>query len=234
MPTRHLNNVTLDRAVLIYNILKGNRVNVGKIISSHLKMKIQEDKSRLLWFPILITELCRRACVACATEDLITLVQRQITERVVQVNIKVGAEIDSGFKTSYKRIRSVASSSSAGKSEKVAVPSGEGATLSEVMDIIEFIKVYMRCQHCYIRSRLDLMERKIDSLVKKAKLQVEEEHFKYQWQFDVRGELPAADGSSLNPTEFEEDNEDQGNEDQGNEDQGNKDQGMEETEDENE
>ncbi|KAK8958536.1 hypothetical protein KSP40_PGU013666 [Platanthera guangdongensis] len=40
MPTRHLNNVTLDRAVLNYNIVKGNRVNVGKIISSHLKMKI--------------------------------------------------------------------------------------------------------------------------------------------------------------------------------------------------
>ncbi|KAK8969468.1 hypothetical protein KSP40_PGU005730 [Platanthera guangdongensis] len=141
MPTRHLNNITLDRAVLIYNIVKVNRVNVGKIISSHLKMKIQEDKSLLLWFPILITKLYRRARVACATEDLITQVRRQISEQVVQVNIKVGVEIDSGFKTSYKRIRSVASSSSAGKLEKLVVPSGEGATLSKVMDSIEFIKL---------------------------------------------------------------------------------------------
>ncbi|KAK8964034.1 hypothetical protein KSP40_PGU011515 [Platanthera guangdongensis] len=157
MPTRHLNNVTLDRAELIYHILKGDRINVGAIISNHLKMKIREDKAKLLWFPTLITELCRQAGVVCGTEDLITQVRRPITGQVVEVNIKVGTEMDSVSKTPHKRIGSRPSTSWAGKRENVAVPSGEGVTLHEAMDSIEYIKVYLRCQHCYFSSRLDIM-----------------------------------------------------------------------------
>ncbi|KAK8968848.1 hypothetical protein KSP40_PGU019368 [Platanthera guangdongensis] len=143
MPTRHLNNVTLDRATLTYHILKGNRVNVGEVISTHLKMKIKENKVRQLWFPVLITELCRSVGVVQSMEDLVTHVGREITERVVKINIKVGNEFDDGINKPRKRSMGIPSSSG-GKPDDVLIPGAEGSTLADILGNIEYMKVYNR------------------------------------------------------------------------------------------
>ncbi|KAK8960968.1 hypothetical protein KSP40_PGU009385 [Platanthera guangdongensis] len=212
MPTRHLNNVTLDRATLTYHILKGNRVNVGEVISTHLKMKIKENKVRQLWFPVLITELCRSVGVVQSMEDLVTHVGREITERVVKINIKVGNESDDGIKKPRKKSMGIPSSSS-GKPDEVLIPGAEGATLADILGNIEYMKVYNRCQHRYFRSRLDYLQNSLDNLSRKAKQPIEEAQFEYQWQFDDQGNLVDMDGNSLDPTEMTEDKDDDAQDD---------------------
>ncbi|KAK8934638.1 hypothetical protein KSP39_PZI014972 [Platanthera zijinensis] len=72
LPTRHQNNISLDRLTLIYIILKGKRINIGRLIVEHLALRVMEDKVQPLWFPTLITELYRlvgvgRPCYAGGT-----------------------------------------------------------------------------------------------------------------------------------------------------------------------
>ncbi|KAK8931413.1 hypothetical protein KSP39_PZI016583 [Platanthera zijinensis] len=92
LPKRHLNHVQLDRIALIFCIIKGIKVNIGRIISRLIWTKVNDKKMRHIWFPTTITELCRTAGVEQGEGDLVTQVDRHITEIVVNVNIKVAFE----------------------------------------------------------------------------------------------------------------------------------------------
>lgn len=213
IPTRHLNNVTLDRLVLIYNILKGHRFNVGEVINKHIRLKAKEEKAKHLWFPTLITELCRRAGIAQGGDDLVTQVGHHITETVVEVNIKVADEFESHSRSPRKKTLHDAASGSEGRPEKLCIPSGEGAVLSDVMDSIEYMKAYHRCQHRYFRSRLDYVQKNQILLLQKAKIPVPAPIFDFQWQFDESGYLLDEDFNNLDPTEYVESDQEEQEED---------------------
>ena len=61
MPANHYTNVTVERAVLVYAILKGMSIDVGRVLFDSI---IHTIKNRLgLYFPSLITQLCVEAGV---------------------------------------------------------------------------------------------------------------------------------------------------------------------------
>ncbi|KAK8942825.1 hypothetical protein KSP39_PZI009362 [Platanthera zijinensis] len=91
MPTRHLNTNTMDRVALLYSIMRGIKLNVRRIIATCIRQKVKKEKVRQLWFPTLITELCRLSGVIQGEDDMVTQVGHPITETVVAVNIKVAA-----------------------------------------------------------------------------------------------------------------------------------------------
>ncbi|KAK8950327.1 hypothetical protein KSP40_PGU000033 [Platanthera guangdongensis] len=89
LPTHHLNHVQLDRIALIYCIIKVIKLNIGRIIYRLIWQKVNDKKMKHLWFPTMITVLYRATGMEYGEGDLVTQVDRHITETVVNVNIKV-------------------------------------------------------------------------------------------------------------------------------------------------
>ncbi|KAK8967549.1 hypothetical protein KSP40_PGU011032 [Platanthera guangdongensis] len=92
LPTRHLNHVHLDRIALVYNIMKMVKINVGRIISGLIWLKARESTVKYLWFPTIITELCRLLGVVKTVDELVAPVGHYITEILVEKNVKVAEE----------------------------------------------------------------------------------------------------------------------------------------------
>lgn len=86
LPTK---NVSSDRALLIYCIIQGNSINIGRIICEQIQSKSTAEKGQQLWYPTLITKLCRHMGVRMGDGDLVTTVAHHITQNVVTTNIKV-------------------------------------------------------------------------------------------------------------------------------------------------
>ncbi|KAK8584216.1 hypothetical protein V6N12_068462 [Hibiscus sabdariffa] len=59
MPTSHNEIVSEERMAMLYFIIMGRKINVGKIIVNETFKCIETDKSNIL-FPLLITNLCLR------------------------------------------------------------------------------------------------------------------------------------------------------------------------------
>ncbi|EOY13860.1 Uncharacterized protein TCM_032548 [Theobroma cacao] len=62
LPTRHLNDVTKDRAILIHSILMGCKIDIGRVIDKAMTQTTQ-SKRESLWFPSMITAMCKQAGV---------------------------------------------------------------------------------------------------------------------------------------------------------------------------
>ena len=62
MPVRHFSDVNKDRAVLLYCLMTGKSLDVGKFISSQI-VQCYKHQSMSLFFPSLITALCVAAGV---------------------------------------------------------------------------------------------------------------------------------------------------------------------------
>ena len=62
MPVRHFSDVNKDRAILLYCLMTGKSLDVGKFISSHI-VQCYKHQSMSLFFPSLITALCVAAGV---------------------------------------------------------------------------------------------------------------------------------------------------------------------------
>ncbi|KAK8913544.1 hypothetical protein KSP39_PZI023706 [Platanthera zijinensis] len=82
LPTKHPNQVSFSRALLIYCILKGIRINVGRIIAGQLRERVQSKVGQQLWFPTLITALCRYHRVG-ERDEIVTPVGHHITQTVI-------------------------------------------------------------------------------------------------------------------------------------------------------
>nr|XP_043636443.1 uncharacterized protein LOC122607520 [Erigeron canadensis] len=59
LPTPYDTAISKDRAILLYCIMLGKPINVGKVIAKQIR-KCASLKSGDLWFPSLITRLCRQ------------------------------------------------------------------------------------------------------------------------------------------------------------------------------
>ena len=56
MPTMHLSEVTKERAALIYAILTGKKINVGRVIQQNISHAIRQESGGI-HHPTLLTEL---------------------------------------------------------------------------------------------------------------------------------------------------------------------------------
>ncbi|KAK8959714.1 hypothetical protein KSP40_PGU013140 [Platanthera guangdongensis] len=178
MPTHHGNNVTRDRSILIYNILKGIKFNAGEIICAHIKLKVKEDKVRQLWFPTLITELYRLTAVAVRADDSVTRVGHHITETVVEVNIKVVE--DHPPKPAPPRPRR----------EEIDIGRVNGGVNTTLLyENSQYMKEYQICQHLYIVSEFKGIRKILERVQHKCKIPLEEEVNAFQGQFDDEGYL---------------------------------------------
>ncbi|KAK8967931.1 hypothetical protein KSP40_PGU015782 [Platanthera guangdongensis] len=206
LPTRHLNNISLDRLTLIYSILMGKRINMGRLIAEQLALRVMEDRARPLWFPTLITALCRLAGVGSEMGDLVTQVGHHITETMVEVNIKVAAE------TGEKRSKL---SKLGGKEPETSGKPPSSAPMKLVIgrsqyegerglatENVEYIKAYLRCQHVYFESRFEDIRRNQEKLMHAAKIQVEAPSYQLQSQFDSEGYLLQSDWSRADPAKI--------------------------------
>lgn len=60
MPTRHLSNVTKERAILLFAITTGLKVDIGIAIQNSIQKTIKGSSSGGLPYPSLLTQLCKR------------------------------------------------------------------------------------------------------------------------------------------------------------------------------
>ncbi|KAL4287534.1 hypothetical protein AHAS_Ahas19G0195800 [Arachis hypogaea] len=90
-PTSNTSEVTLERTVLIYSIMKGENINVGEMITAniHRVLKSTKDSTRLT-FPSIIQRLCDEAGVEKVIDEILVEQDKPITakkmEKVVVIN----------------------------------------------------------------------------------------------------------------------------------------------------
>ncbi|KAL4315526.1 hypothetical protein AHAS_Ahas15G0193900 [Arachis hypogaea] len=90
-PTSNTLEVTLERAVLIYSIMKGENINVGEMIANniHRVLKSTKDSTRPA-FPSIIQRLCDEAGVEKVIDEILVEQDKPITskkmEKVVAIN----------------------------------------------------------------------------------------------------------------------------------------------------
>ncbi|GMN68009.1 hypothetical protein TIFTF001_037068 [Ficus carica] len=60
MPITHFSDVTKDRAILLYDILSGKSIDVGRLIQQSIKQALRGSTSGGLPHPSLITALCKQ------------------------------------------------------------------------------------------------------------------------------------------------------------------------------
>ncbi len=68
MPVRHFSDITKEKAVLLYCLVTGKSLDVGKFMSSHI-VQCYKHQTMSLFYPSLITALCVAAGVQFGAED---------------------------------------------------------------------------------------------------------------------------------------------------------------------
>lgn len=198
LPTRHLNMASFDRVALIYAIIKGKAFDVGVLIHDSIRHQIREDKVKHLWFPTLITELCKLAGVEIKEGDLITPVGHHITETVIGVNIKVGESSSPYKKTSTDTVAGKYIRPPPKSPEAVDLAEGDATSADQIlMRDMELVKAYQRHQHVYFDARLDYICNVQAQLMHKAKLPMPTPDYRYSGNFDKRGFLMTTDRERL-------------------------------------
>lgn len=91
MPSTHLQTVSRDRAILLYCIVTGLKFNVGRIIYEEICGCAQKS-SGYLWFPSLVSQMCKRSRVGFNDNEETLKVTGIITPaavaRIAQDNLK--------------------------------------------------------------------------------------------------------------------------------------------------
>ena len=70
IPTRHLSDVTKDRAILLFAIVTGLNVDIGVLIHESIMKAIKSTVISGLPHPSLITQLCKRAGIHWGPEEI--------------------------------------------------------------------------------------------------------------------------------------------------------------------
>lgn len=191
LPTKHLNHVSSERALLIYCILQGASINVGRIISDQIKQKAKTDGGRQLWYPTLITALCRVAGVNCVDTDTTTLVGRPITHTVISSYIKVQSE-DPPAKSATKSPKSA---------KQPTTPPSDTAS---IMEYLNYITKFQRAHHRYVDAYLDILHSNQLKFLQHAQIPVGTQAFPFVNPIDAEGYLTSSKGKRLPPFEDKE------------------------------
>ncbi|QHO58194.1 uncharacterized protein DS421_3g88640 [Arachis hypogaea] len=82
IPTSNISEVTKERAVLIYSIMKGENINVGEMIANNINkvLKSTNDNTRLA-FSIIIQRLCDEAGVEKIIDEVLVKQDKFITAK---------------------------------------------------------------------------------------------------------------------------------------------------------
>ena len=68
MPTSHTSDITADRLILLYGLVKGIKFDIGSVLMNEIHNSATTDKYAL-FFPSLITSLCKHAGVKWSKKD---------------------------------------------------------------------------------------------------------------------------------------------------------------------
>ncbi|KAK8918957.1 hypothetical protein KSP39_PZI021671 [Platanthera zijinensis] len=195
LPTKHANQISLERAVLIYCIMLGRKINAGQMIYDQLKERFAANGGRQLWYPTLITLMCRFAGVSLREGDICTLVGHHITETIIFKNIKVRTDHGSLPPTSKGK------STTTTHRVDIDIPAVDcGSDPDVMMENLEYIKAYIRCEHIYSESRREQARQERTLIMHKLKIPVVEPSYNLGGQFDDEGYLLGIDGSRVDPT----------------------------------
>ncbi|KAJ7959643.1 putative S-locus lectin protein kinase family protein [Quillaja saponaria] len=83
LPSRYASDVTKERAILLYTIIQGMTINIGRII--HSSMLQAANRGHLgIWFPLLIIELCHGASVIWVDTDPLVLPKGIIDDKFMR------------------------------------------------------------------------------------------------------------------------------------------------------
>ena len=83
MPIRHFNDINKDRAVLLYCIVTGKSLDLGKFLSSHI-MQCAKHNSMSLFYPSLIIALSATVGVQYGPNEESLAPMSAITDNKVQ------------------------------------------------------------------------------------------------------------------------------------------------------
>ena len=85
MPTTNTTTISQDRLILLYAIVKGLAINVGKIIEQEIKKcATKKQKSATLLFPSLISGICEALGVKFMASDKRIKNEAALTARTVE------------------------------------------------------------------------------------------------------------------------------------------------------
>ncbi|KAI9086593.1 hypothetical protein K1719_031454 [Acacia pycnantha] len=83
MPTLHTQTISRERALVLYCLLEGKQINVDALIYKELFAALQSTTGNL-WFPALITKLCRNVEVIFDSSEERTDLLNHISVAIVQ------------------------------------------------------------------------------------------------------------------------------------------------------
>ena len=83
MPTTHLSDITGDRLQLLYGLVKGLKLDIVKVIIEEINTTVNSEKYGL-FFPSLITGLCKQAGVPWSKKELLCPIGPSIDSRVIK------------------------------------------------------------------------------------------------------------------------------------------------------
>ena len=83
MRTSHFSDLTKEHLMLLYAIMTGKKINVGKIIFVEIQNSIRSERLGL-YFPGLITDMCKEAGVRVESFEELIPPRRAIDHVTVQ------------------------------------------------------------------------------------------------------------------------------------------------------
>ena len=95
MPVRHFSDINKDRAILLYCLMTGKSLDVGRFISSHI-VQCYKHQSMSLFFPSLITALCVAAGVQYGPNEESLAPMAALTDQRIY-GMKEGNRLDPAF-----------------------------------------------------------------------------------------------------------------------------------------
>ncbi|KAK8954232.1 hypothetical protein KSP39_PZI001911 [Platanthera zijinensis] len=195
LPTKHPNQVSFSRALLIYCILKGIRINVGRIIAGKLLQRVQSKVGQQLWFPTLITALCCYHGVEKRGE-IVTPVGHHITQTVISSNINVSSK----RKEPQVQPKLLLPSSTKAAPQSTQQHDNGNPDSTQILEYLKHLTEYQRCHHNVVTAQLKILNRNQQQLLGHAQLPVGDQSLPFLSPFDVDGYMLNACGKRADPS----------------------------------
>ncbi|MCI09484.1 hypothetical protein A2U01_0030570 [Trifolium medium] len=89
MPTTHNETVNKARLVLLHCIIAGQKINVGRIIHQEIvNCSAKKSNEGMLYFPCLITELCKKNLVHVSGRDEVFQPTNSFDQKAIETLLK--------------------------------------------------------------------------------------------------------------------------------------------------
>ncbi|EOX93875.1 Uncharacterized protein TCM_002866 [Theobroma cacao] len=83
LPVKHVSDITKDKALLLYCILIGKAIDIGRLIYNTIFLSTNTPREGI-WFPSLIIELCKRVSVKWGSREKLLYPKGSIDDAIIE------------------------------------------------------------------------------------------------------------------------------------------------------